>query len=184
MNDIEKAIGLLKTIYKKSCKEVDGRLKGGFVNHDDPVNASIDLAIQALQERLGREKEDLNKNDINKHIKSLINAMDEQLANTIRDRGLEFVLIALQEKLDREKEKERRTIKPGDYVKHLPSGEEWVVCGVNHEYDFLIPCGFPFPSMVDISDCVLTESCNKPQSEEYKQALTKHGLVSFIEREG
>lgn len=54
--EIEKAIELLKAFYKKSCQEVNGRLKGGFVNHSQPENIAIDLAIVALREKLEREK--------------------------------------------------------------------------------------------------------------------------------
>jgi hypothetical protein len=42
-------INLLRSLYKMSCNMVDGRLKGGFINHDDPVNKAIDTAISALE---------------------------------------------------------------------------------------------------------------------------------------
>lgn len=51
-----------------------------------------------------------------------------------------------------------RKIMPNDFVRHIPTGEEWVVCGVCYEIDELIPCGYPFPSLAKISDCELTES--------------------------
>lgn len=72
-------------------------------------------------------------------------------------------------------------IRPGDFVLHKPSGEEWVVCGVNHNKGELIPCGYPFPSYAQIDDCVLVESRNKHQTDEMKKALARHGLQSFIE---
>ena len=68
----------------------------------------------------------------------------------------------------------------GDTVLHKPSGETWVVCGVNDEKNQLIPCGYPFPSMAELSDCDFIEKGNG-QSEEMKDALKKYGLVSFIE---
>lgn len=72
-------------------------------------------------------------------------------------------------------------IRPNDFVKHIPSGEEWVVCGVNYEQGKLIPCGYPFPSMANISDCELTEARNKPQDSDMVRALTQHGCQSYIE---
>jgi len=72
-------------------------------------------------------------------------------------------------------------IRPNDIVLHKPSGEEWVVCGINYDNGQLIPCGYPFPSVARIDDCVLVESCNKPQTEEMKKALSEHGMLNFIE---
>lgn len=72
-------------------------------------------------------------------------------------------------------------IRANDFVKHIPSGEEWVVCGVNYEKGDLIPCGYPFPTCAKISDCILTESRNKPQDEDMINALRKSGCESFIE---
>ena len=45
-----KAIELLKNNYPKTCKMVDGRLKGGFDDHECDVGIAIDLAINALEE--------------------------------------------------------------------------------------------------------------------------------------
>ena len=74
-------------------------------------------------------------------------------------------------------------IRANDIVFHRPTGEEWVVCGVNEELGTLIPCGYPFPSLADVSDCELKESCELPQPEDYNQALRRHGLESYIEHE-
>lgn len=74
-------------------------------------------------------------------------------------------------------------IRPNDIVRHLPSGEEWTVCGVNKQSGYLIPCGYPFPSMGKIEDCELLESRGLPQTEEYKEALKRKGCNSFIEDE-
>lgn len=72
-------------------------------------------------------------------------------------------------------------IKANDFVKHIPSGERWVVCGVDYEKGKLIPNGWPFPSIVKISDCELIESRNIPQREEQKNALERERMYSFIE---
>ncbi|MHC1772969.1 MAG: hypothetical protein AB9907_14810 [Flexilinea sp.] len=71
-------------------------------------------------------------------------------------------------------------IRPNDYVRHLPSAEMWVVCGVDYDAGELIPCGHPFPSLAKISDCVLEESRGLPQTEELKNALLEHDLQRFI----
>lgn len=74
-------------------------------------------------------------------------------------------------------------IRPSDVVLHKPSGETWVVCGVDHEKDELIPCGYPFPTLAKASDCELVEEgyTAKGQPEEYIKALKKHGLDRFID---
>lgn len=46
-------------------------------------------------------------------------------------------------------------IRPNDFVRHTPTGEEWVVCGVDYRRNELIPSGYPFPTMAKIEDCVL-----------------------------
>ena len=74
-------------------------------------------------------------------------------------------------------------IRPNDYVLHNPTGEEWVVCGINYEQGYLVPCGYPFPSMAKIEDCELTESNGKPQDDEQREALRRYGLDSYIEIE-
>lgn len=71
-------------------------------------------------------------------------------------------------------------IQPNDIVRHIPTGETWVVCGVNVEKGKLIPCGYPFPSMANISDCEIIERRNEPQTEEEIDALKRHGLESYI----
>lgn len=78
---------------------------------------------------------------------------------------------------------ERRKIRPSDVVLHKPSGETWVVCGVNRECGQLIPCGYPFPSVAKIEDCELLEEhyTEKGQPEEYIKALEAHGYESYID---
>ena len=70
-----------------------------------------------------------------------------------------------------------------DYVLHKPTGEEWVVCGVNYERGELIPCGYPFPSVAKIEDCVLTEKkySSGAQEREYIEALQKAGMTELLE---
>ena len=74
-------------------------------------------------------------------------------------------------------------IRPSDTVLHKPSGETWVVCGVDRERGELIPCGYPFPSFAKIADCELIEDGYTAygQPEEYITALKKHGLDRFID---
>ncbi len=74
-------------------------------------------------------------------------------------------------------------IRPNDIVKHIPTGEEWVVCGVDYLKGELIPCGYPFPSIAKISDCELIKSgyLTKPQSKEQIEALKNEHLERFID---
>ena len=74
-------------------------------------------------------------------------------------------------------------IRPNDVVLHKPSGEKWVVCGVDHSKDELIPCGYPFPTLAKLSDCELIEERYhiEPQTEEQIKALQKEGLDRFID---
>ena len=74
-------------------------------------------------------------------------------------------------------------IRPNDIVLHKPSGETWVVCGVDREKSELIPCGYPFPTLAKLSDCELVEKRYhvECQSEEQIKALQKHGLDRFID---
>lgn len=74
-------------------------------------------------------------------------------------------------------------IRPNDTVLHRPSGETWVVCGVDHEKGELIPCGYPFPTLAKLNDCELVEERYhiECQSEEQIKALQKHGLDRFID---
>lgn len=74
-------------------------------------------------------------------------------------------------------------IRPNDTVLHKPSGETWVVCGVDHERGELIACGYPFPTLAKLSDCELVEEGDtaKGQPEEYIRALRKHGLYRFVD---
>lgn len=73
-------------------------------------------------------------------------------------------------------------IRPSDIVLHRPSGEEWVVCGVNNANGTLIPCGYPFPTVAKIADCELLEErfTAKGQPLEYIEALKKAGMEMYI----
>lgn len=72
-------------------------------------------------------------------------------------------------------------IRPNDMVFHRPSGETWVVCGVDNEKGELIPCGYPFPTLAKLSDCELIEVGDGKQPKEYADALKKEWLDRFIE---
>ena len=78
---------------------------------------------------------------------------------------------------------ERTDIRPNDTVVHKPTGERWVVCGVNRDLKTLIPCGYPFPSMARMEDCELVERAyeKEPQSIEQIEALKKHHMESYID---
>jgi hypothetical protein len=75
-------------------------------------------------------------------------------------------------------------IRPNDTVLHRPSGEQWVVCGVDPERDELIPCGYPFPTLARLSDCELVEEhySRTGQPEEYKEVLRAQALFRFVEK--
>lgn len=56
-------------------------------------------------------------------------------------------------------------IKAGSTVKHLPSGEEWYVLGVNTLTGKLCIAGWP-PTIALLSDCVLIEEGKGIQEDE------------------
>ena len=68
-----------------------------------------------------------------------------------------------------------------DTVLHIPSGETWVVCGVNKDGCTLIPCGYPFPTIAKVKDCIVISKSNEPQNNEQKAALRKHNLDNYLE---
>lgn len=74
-------------------------------------------------------------------------------------------------------------IYPNDIVKHVPSGETWVVAGVDPMGGFLIPKGYPFPSMAKLADCQLMESRYhfEPQDKNVIKYFLDHGMQSFID---
>ena len=77
----------------------------------------------------------------------------------------------------------RNEILPNDVVLHKPSGEKWVVAGVNHENNTLIPKGYPFPSIAKVSDCELLERHYEVHYQEDTtiKALLDHGLSSYVD---
>lgn len=78
---------------------------------------------------------------------------------------------------------ENERIMPNDIVKHKPTGETWVVCGVNHTDGLLIPCGYPFPTVAKVEDCELIEKRHhiEYQSEEYIKTLLEKGLSNYVD---
>ena len=79
-------------------------------------------------------------------------------------------------------EKLTTAIMPSDTVKCHQTSETLTVCGVNYERGELVPCGYPFPSLVPIASCSLIEKRYDKggQKLEYIEALQKAGLPSFI----
>ena len=77
----------------------------------------------------------------------------------------------------------REKIMPNDVVKHKPTGETWVVAGVNHQTGELIPMGYPFPSIAKTDDCEILERRyeTESQSEKVIEDLKKRGLLNFID---
>ena len=77
----------------------------------------------------------------------------------------------------------RTEIKPNDIVLHKPSGEKWVVAGVNAHDGKLIPKGYPFPSVANISDCELIEGRYEfeYQTEDVIKALMQCGMIDFVD---
>lgn len=77
----------------------------------------------------------------------------------------------------------RNEIKPNDIVLHKPSGERWVVAGVNAFDGKLIPKGYPFPSIANIKDCELIEGRYEVeyQDEDMIKALMQCGMKSFVD---
>ncbi|MCM0759588.1 hypothetical protein M7775_13600 [Sporomusa sphaeroides DSM 2875] len=71
-------------------------------------------------------------------------------------------------------------IMPNDIVKHVPTGETWVVCGVCHDTDELVPCGYP-PVIAKISDCELIESQHERQTQKERDYLTANFGPRFID---
>lgn len=77
----------------------------------------------------------------------------------------------------------RTEIKPNDIVLHKPSGEKWVVAGVNAYDGKLVPMGYPFPSIANISDCELIEGRYEfeCQGEDVIKALMQCGMQNFVD---
>lgn len=48
--DYKEAIEILKILYPKKCKMVDGRLVGGFKNYECDAGKALSIAISAIQE--------------------------------------------------------------------------------------------------------------------------------------
>lgn len=75
-------------------------------------------------------------------------------------------------------------IRPNDVVLHRPTGETWVVAGVNQSKNQLVPMGYPFPSIGKLSDCELLEIRypDEYQSKSVIKAFRDRGMESFIDR--
>ena len=77
----------------------------------------------------------------------------------------------------------RDQIMPNDVVLHVPSGEKWVVAGVDHKDGRLIPKGHPFPSTAYVSDCKLLERKyeNEWQDAEVIRYFMNNGMSSYVD---
>lgn len=51
----DEAIKILKTLIPKTCKMVNGRLKGGFDNTDCPEYNAIQTAINAVEKQMPKK---------------------------------------------------------------------------------------------------------------------------------
>ena len=74
-------------------------------------------------------------------------------------------------------------IRPNDIVLHKPSGEKWVVAGVNYDEGKLVPMGYPFPSLANIADCELLERRYpiERQSDKVIRCFKDHGMTGYID---
>lgn len=74
-------------------------------------------------------------------------------------------------------------ILPNDTVLHKPTGETWVVAGVNYETGELVPCGYPFPSVAKIADCELKEKEyeGKYQDPDIVKYFLENGMQNFVD---
>jgi hypothetical protein len=64
--------------------------------------------------------------------------------------------------------------KPGDSVKHRPSGETWVVAWADPATDQLVPCGWPL-CIAKLSDCDLDEVVTVDVAKEWAKRVAASG---------
>ncbi len=91
-------IELLKNNYPKTRKMVDGRLQGGFDDHECDVGIVIDLAINALEEvqqyrAIGTPEECMRNKDFLDFLSDKMNPNDFEiylrLYNALEEKGCE-----------------------------------------------------------------------------------------------
>jgi len=63
-------------------------------------------------------------------------------------------------------------IKTGDTVRHIPSGETWVVAYVRPETNDLAWLGWP-EGLARLSDCELVKSCSEEESLRWLRDMAK-----------
>lgn len=63
-------------------------------------------------------------------------------------------------------------MKPGDAVKHKPSGETWLVAAVSEDGKRLICCGWP-ESMADVNECELEREATEAEAVELAEQVVK-----------
>lgn len=61
-------------------------------------------------------------------------------------------------------------MKPGDTVRHAPTGEDWVVCCVDG--DELIPAGWPL-TYAKLVDCTVIETCSDEASTDWIRRMAR-----------
>lgn len=69
-------------------------------------------------------------------------------------------------------------MRTGDVVKHLPSGETWVVAWADEER--LGACGWP-ETVASVADCELVESCSDEKHWKLVQEIAR-GPISMRQR--
>lgn len=53
---VQEAINIITTLVPKTCKMVDGRLKGGFYDWDSDAGKALKMAIEALEKQISVEE--------------------------------------------------------------------------------------------------------------------------------
>lgn len=91
-------------------------------------------------------------------------------------KGIEGALEFIRQSSEDVRADERRAWRPGDVVRHKPSGEEWVILRIDLDSDSLIPAGWP-KSRARVSDCVFVKAGdpNSYVGGEIARALTVGG---------
>ena len=80
-------------------------------------------------------------------------------------------------------EHKRTNIMPNDIGLHKPSGEKWVVAGVNYATREVVPYGYPFPSFGKMEDCEIVERRYELEFQPKKviSEFLSRGMPTFID---
>ena len=60
----QEAIKLIEGIRPKKCKMVNGRLQGGYPDHDSDIGKAIDMAIEVLEKQVPKKPIYTNKGTV------------------------------------------------------------------------------------------------------------------------